>query len=211
MPLFTQVAKFAGFAGKAAEEAEVASFFKGLGISTEGSAFAEKVQGSASKITAAEREGFSFEHVTEGEKRLTYLRKGEERVGYVSFDVSNPASPRVAGSQIYKKELKRQGLGAMMYKAGFSDVFETITEAQKVTSDLAFGASEEAQRVWQNIPGVQSVQGGQGYEIQRAAMKKLADQTAQDMLMAGAGNDNTSLLNRGLKSVRGSHKTSAAL
>lgn len=46
---------------------------------------------------------------------------------------------------------------------------------------------------------------------QKAAMMEAAKQTAEDMLMAGAGNDNTSMLNRGLKSVRGSRKTTAAL
>lgn len=231
MGLFVETAeKFTGFgAKKAATEAlreheEAAAFFEKLGISTEGSSFARKTQKTASRFVKAEREGFTFEHVTENEKRMTYLRKGEEKVGYVAFDVSDPKAPRVTGAQV-EKAFQRQGLATMMYKAGFSDVFETVTQAQKITSDTLFGTSEQAKGIWRklseqgyeirpsaprSLPNTGSFIEENGFEISRDTMNKVARQISEDMLKAGAGNDATTLLRRDLRTT-GSKKQSAAL
>jgi len=226
MPPFQQLAKFAGFASKAAEEsAEVNSFFRKLGISTEGSMYAET--SGLKALGNEEHTGLHFEHVTEGEKRVTYLRKGTEQVGHLTFDLSNPAAPRIAGTKL-EKAYRGHGLGIEMYQAGFKDIFATIPGAEKVTSDTMFGTDPSAKRVWESLrkrgldvkpsaplslPGSGAFIEEQGYEVSRRAVMTQVEaiKTSQDMLKAGAGSDNTTMLRRSMKSQGGSRRTSGAL
>lgn len=193
MSLFEQAAKFAGFA-------------------------AEK---EGTRVAA---ETLRFEHLSKLGTLTTNIYKGSEVVGFVATDIEDKIA-RVASATVFEPN---KGIGRQAYKAIAAHLFET-TNIQELTSDIVHGTSKSARGMWGKLleEGVAEAftfkRGeaiGEGFRISRESIAKaipkklqmqIADKAAEDMLEAGAGHDNSTLLNRSMFSKAGSRRTSSVL
>jgi hypothetical protein len=229
MPLFEQIAKFAGFA-----KGEGFSFAK----ATEGLVFHGTAAEAVTDITKLSEE-FSGGAGVAGPG--IYVTEKAAEAGQYAGPATIATGGRVVAGKI------RAGVSLLDANAPLSgelqtklsgligktpqNYLEAIQAARAADIEL-----EEVQKIVHAHTGVAGVQyrvtygsgstrealaffgrgiTGQGaeqiFESALPTLRKLADQTAADMLRAGAGHDNSSMLNRSMKGIRGSRKTSAAL
>lgn len=188
MGFFAKVAeKFAGFAG---EEKLVSTAIRG-------------VEETLPVFTGKEEE--YLYHVTDV-SRAESIRKGGLRAG--SWFAKTPEETLRAGVAPISGDIRDLRIFAVPKHAIQEVAADAADMGARLIEQGKYLQTGAAVRPTFEVPIEQAA--AKAFP-KKVAMQKLADQTAQDMLMAGAGNDNTSLLKRGLKSVRGSHKTSVAL
>lgn len=184
---------------------------------------AKKFLGFATEAKIAE---VAFVKETLGATSQISMKVAGETHGYVAWETSGKTAS--VYSTMMSEQYKGKGYGKMMYeKAAEAARMEGFAE---FTSDITGHTEKEAGNVWRAL-------GRKGYKITEAAegpkfrmdltyrniaetaatraKKAITIQAAEDLaenvMKSGQGHDNTTLLNRSLKTGAGSRRTSRAL
>jgi GNAT superfamily N-acetyltransferase len=202
MSIFEQITKFFGFAAEKGEVAKVLPKF---------------VHNAPVTFNVSEELG----------KRTVRVMSGEKDVGSLYYILDPRGKAMVRGSAV-AKEYRGQGLGKALYKKAIEDA--RAQGAKVFTSDIEL-TSPSAAGVWKSLMkeglpieefawGKVGSTGNTGWRLnlqdaRTVGMKnvqmQIAAKTSEDMLKAGAGHDNSTLLNRSMSGRSGSRRTSSAL
>lgn len=192
----------------------------------------EKFAGFAGKSEVtklAQKEALRFEHFKSADILSTTVYRGAEPIGFFTTSIEGE-SAHLASTLVFEPG---KGIGSAATKEIAGHLFGT-SNIQQLTNDIVVGSSEPAMGMWGKLTRAGQAEAftyekegmaRTGYRITRGMMKQeniAAEIEAarawaekmnvnKEIMEAGSGSSNTSMLKRGLMSTRGYRRTTGAL